>query len=175
MVDGFRWKPILEPTNVDRLKKYYQPISGLILTSHHHYTYHYQFILLHLPPYRHHIHVRHPQVHDSWDLLYILHFTYEVASLMCRTDSVVFGLPGSFMDPHRFACSLSLTGCSLRRGHDRYLMEPGFIQLVPHFSTLGCHHAAPSGRTSWIYVHDSVMDLDGVTCVMIDDFMSPDC
>ena len=37
-----------------------QPISGLILYSHHHYTYHYQFILLHLSPHRHHIHVRHP-------------------------------------------------------------------------------------------------------------------
>ncbi|RVW26287.1 hypothetical protein CK203_117751 [Vitis vinifera] len=48
-----------------------------------------------------------------------------------RTDSVVFGLPGSF------ARSLSLTGCSLRRGHDRYLTEPPrSIQLVPHFSTL---------------------------------------
>ena len=54
-----------------------QPISGLILTSHHHYTYHYQFILLHLSPCRHHIHVRHPQVHGSWDSLYMLHFIYE--------------------------------------------------------------------------------------------------
>ncbi|KAL6322052.1 hypothetical protein AAG906_003196 [Vitis piasezkii] len=64
-----------------------------------------------------------------------------------RTDSVVFGLPGSFMDPHRFARSLSLTGCSLRRGHDRYLTEPPrSIQLGPHFLTLGCHHASPSGR-----------------------------
>ena len=54
-----------------------QPISGSILTSHHHYTYHYQFILLHLSPYRHHIHVRHPQVHGSWDSLYMLHFIYE--------------------------------------------------------------------------------------------------
>ena len=39
-----------------------RPISGSMLTSHHHYTYHYQFILLHLPPYRYHIHIRHPQV-----------------------------------------------------------------------------------------------------------------
>ncbi|KAL6329553.1 hypothetical protein AAG906_022130 [Vitis piasezkii] len=131
MVDGFRWKPILR-----------RPISGSMLTSHHHYTYHYQFILFHLSPYRHHIHVRHPQVHDIVMLLLL-----GVASLMCRTDSVVFGLPGSFMDPHRFARSLSLTGCSLRRGHDRYLTEPPrSIQLGPHFSTLGCHHASPSGR-----------------------------
>ncbi|RVW90363.1 Pol polyprotein [Vitis vinifera] len=40
-----------------------------------------------------------------------------------RSDSVVFGLPGSFMDPHGLARS-SLTGCSSRRGHDRYLTEP---------------------------------------------------
>ena len=33
--------------------------------------------LLHLSPYRHHIHVRHPQVHGSWDSLYTLHFIYE--------------------------------------------------------------------------------------------------
>ncbi|WJZ96849.1 hypothetical protein VitviT2T_015496 [Vitis vinifera] len=72
-----------------------------------------------------------------------------------RSDSVVFGLPGSF------ARSLSLIGCSLRRGHGRYLMEPlRSIQLVPHFSTLGCHHVSPSGRSSWIYAHDSVMDSD---------------
>ena len=54
-----------------------QPISSLILYSHHHYTYHYQFILLHWSPYRHHIHVRHPQVHGSRDSLYMLHFIYE--------------------------------------------------------------------------------------------------
>ena len=54
-----------------------QPISGLILSSHHHYTYHYQFILLHLYPHRHHIHVRHSQVHGSRDLLYMLHFIHE--------------------------------------------------------------------------------------------------
>ena len=54
-----------------------QPISGSILTSHHHYTYHYQFVLFHLSPYRHHIHVRHLQVHGSWDSLYMLHFIYE--------------------------------------------------------------------------------------------------
>ena len=66
-----------------------------------------------------------------------------------------------FMDPHRSAQSLSLTGCSLRCGHGRYLTEPlRSIQLVPHFLTLGCHHASPSGRSSWIYVHDSVMDSD---------------
>ncbi|RVW37075.1 hypothetical protein CK203_084563 [Vitis vinifera] len=41
-----------------------------------------------------------------------------------RSDSIVFGLPGSFMDPHGLARSSSLTGCSLRCGHDRYLTEP---------------------------------------------------
>ena len=43
--------------------------------------------------------------------------------------------------------SLSLTGCSLRRGHDRYLTEPPrSIQLGLHFSALRCHYASPSGR-----------------------------
>ncbi|RVW70822.1 hypothetical protein CK203_059382 [Vitis vinifera] len=65
-----------------------------------------------------------------------------------RSDSVVFGLPGSFMDPHGLARS-SLTGCSLRRGHDRYLTEPlRSTHPGPHFSTLGCHHASPSGRSA---------------------------
>ena len=59
-----------------------QPISGLILSSHHHYTCHYQFILLHLSHYQHHIHVRHPQVHDSQDSLYMLHFIYEGMSFL---------------------------------------------------------------------------------------------
>ncbi|RVW62082.1 Gag-Pol polyprotein [Vitis vinifera] len=59
MVDGFRWKPILRANQCGSAKE--RPISGSILTSHHHYTYHYQFILLHLSPYRYHIHVRHPQ------------------------------------------------------------------------------------------------------------------
>ncbi|KAL6321646.1 hypothetical protein AAG906_025478 [Vitis piasezkii] len=68
-----------------------------------------------------------------------------------RTDSVVFGSPGSFMDPHGLARS-SLTGCLPRRGHDRYLVEPlRSTQPGPHFSTLGCHHAFPSGsRDSWM-------------------------
>ncbi|WJZ81733.1 hypothetical protein VitviT2T_001557 [Vitis vinifera] len=69
----------------------------------------------------------------------------------------------------RLARSLSLIGCLLRRGRDRYLTEPPrSIQIVPHFSTLGYHHASPSGRTSWIYVHDSVMDSDD-QCYMCDD------
>ena len=56
------------------------------------------------------------------------------------------------MDPHGLARSSSLTRCSLRRGHDRYLIMipqwslPRAIQLGPHFSTLRCHHAFPSGR-----------------------------
>ena len=126
---------------------------------------------------------------SGWYLDIVMLLLLGVASLMCRSDSVVFGLPGSwvwrwltrchlffwpiippvphcsishfiwrFMDPHGLARS-SLTGCSPRRGHDRYLMEPlRSTQPSPHFSTLGCHHASPSGRSSWIYVHDSVMD-----------------
>ncbi|RVX16445.1 hypothetical protein CK203_006115 [Vitis vinifera] len=108
------------------------------------------------------------QVIEIW-----LMFRYRHASssgsrlLMCRSDSVVFGLPGSVMDPHGLARS-SLTGCSSRRGHDRYLTEPlRSTQPGPHFSTLGCHHASPSGRCDlWIFTY--------VAWSMIDDFMSPD-
>ena len=53
------------------------PISCLILPSYHHYTSHYQFDLLHLSHHWHHIHIRHPQVHGSWDFLYMLHFIHE--------------------------------------------------------------------------------------------------
>ncbi|RVX12635.1 hypothetical protein CK203_011533 [Vitis vinifera] len=85
-----------------------------------------------------------------------------------RSDSIVFGLPGSFMDPHGLARS-SLTGCSSRRGHDRYLTESlRSTQPGPHFSTLGFHHASPSGSTFWTCVHDSVMDSDD-HCYMFDD------
>ena len=68
----------------------YSPLTVTHLgfdTSHHHYTYHYQFILLHLSPYRYHIHVRHSQVHGSWGSLYMLHFIYEGMS----SDHRVFG------------------------------------------------------------------------------------
>ncbi|RVW53429.1 Gag-Pol polyprotein [Vitis vinifera] len=69
-----------------------------------------------------------------------------------RSDSVVFGLPGSFMDPHGLARS-SLTGCSSRRRHDRYLTESlRSTQPGPHFSTLGFHHASPSGRSPLVYM-----------------------
>ena len=143
---------------------------------------------------------------SGWHLDIVMLLLLGVASLMCRTDSVVFGLLGSwvwlwltwchlifdlsylwchtrgishfiwrFMDPRRLAWSLSLTGCSLRHGHDRYLTEPPrSIQLGPHFSTLGCHHASPSGRyildlcawfQLWIW-------MTSITCSTRDDFMS---
>ncbi|RVW27087.1 hypothetical protein CK203_098941 [Vitis vinifera] len=46
-----------------------------------------------------------------------------------------------FMDPHGLAQSSSLTGCSLRRGHDRYLTEPPEIhptRLARSSSLTGC-------------------------------------
>ncbi|RVW53498.1 hypothetical protein CK203_083734 [Vitis vinifera] len=153
-LDGNRFS---EPTNVDQLKsdpsrvRYYFASSLHISLSVH---------LLHLSPYRYHIHVRHPQF-PFISIPYHLGLRYvpclkttlrpwdqcRLRSLyLDRSDSVVFGLPGSFMDPHGLARS-SLTGCSSRRGHDRYLTEPlRSIQPGPHFSTLGCHHASPSGR-----------------------------
>ncbi|RVW53504.1 hypothetical protein CK203_104062 [Vitis vinifera] len=84
---------------------------------------------------------------DSFHSLHVLFSPYSDPSQassgpwLMRSNSVVFRLPGSFMDPHGLARS-SLTGCSLRRGHDRYLTEPlRSTQPGPHFSTLGCHHA----------------------------------
>ncbi|RVW68308.1 hypothetical protein CK203_061279 [Vitis vinifera] len=102
MVDGFRWKPILRANQCGSAKerefwvalalgsvsiRYRHHLWGSFVhvqathlgfdTLHHHYTYHYQFILLHLSPYRYHIHVRHSQVHGSWGSLYMLHFIYE--------------------------------------------------------------------------------------------------
>ncbi|RVW77329.1 hypothetical protein CK203_043725 [Vitis vinifera] len=76
-----------------------------------------------------------------------------------RSDSVVFGLPGSFMDPHGLARS-SLTGCSSRRGHDRYLTEP--------------LRSTQPVRTSRHL--DSIMPLHlgEVTCSRIDDSMLSD-
>ncbi|RVX07611.1 Pol polyprotein [Vitis vinifera] len=256
MVDGFRWKPILRanqcgsakevlclrPWSQDGWPSFRDPSRVRYFASSLHISL--QFILLHLSPYRYHIHVRHSQVHGSWGSLYMLHFIYEgmsfdhwvfepsflsflspyhlglryvpclkttlrpwdqmsssepllgqcygippeatrympqagtlrtsrwkpisqpygaiatsaardesgVASLMCRSDSVVFRLPGSFMDPHGLARS-SLTGCSPRRGHDRYLTEPlRSMQPGPHFSTLGCHHASSSGRSMFDFI-----------------------
>ncbi|RVW62794.1 hypothetical protein CK203_058914 [Vitis vinifera] len=76
----------------------------------------------------------------------------QMSSSAASTRAVVFGLPGLFMDPHGLARS-SLTGCSLRRGHDRYLTEPlRSTQPGPHFSTLGCHHASPSGRAYCLHL-----------------------
>ena len=73
------------------------------------------------------------------------------------------------MDPDRLAQSLSLTGCSLRRGHDRYLTEPlRSIQEVRTSRHLDAIMPFHLGGTSWIYVHDSIMDLDG-QCYMFDD------
>ena len=73
------------------------PISGLILPSHHHFTPHYQFDLLHLSHHWHHIHIRHPQVHGSRYFLYMLHFIHEGTSF----DHWVFGpsFP-SFLSPY---------------------------------------------------------------------------
>ena len=81
-----------------------------------------------------------------------------------------------FMDPHGLVRS-SLTGCSSRRGHDRYLTEPlRSIHPGPHFSTLGFHHASPPGR--YVFGHVCMIQLwirtTIVTCSMTDDFMSLD-
>ncbi|RVW24479.1 hypothetical protein CK203_082106 [Vitis vinifera] len=80
-----------------------------------------------------------------------------VASLRCRSDSVVFGLPGSFMDPHGLARP-SLTGCSSRRGHDR--LSYGASEI---------HTAGSALLDTWI---PSCLSTWEVACVMMDDFMT---
>ena len=52
-------------------------IPSLTLPPHHPYTSHYQINFFSLPRYWHHIHIRHPQVRDSRDFLYIWHFIHE--------------------------------------------------------------------------------------------------
>ncbi|RVW43613.1 hypothetical protein CK203_104164 [Vitis vinifera] len=125
-LDGNRFS---EPTNVDQLKSHHMEDSHIIFTI---YLADTALEILGLRRSSHH-----PEAVGS-DVVFDSLF-------LDRTNSVVFELLGSF------ARSLSLTGCSLRRGHDRYLTEPPrSIQLVSYFSTLRCHHASPSGRSSWI-------------------------
>ena len=108
---------------------------------------------------------------SGWCLDIVMLLLLGVASLMCRSDSVVFGLPGSrvwrwliwchmifdlsylwchwgishfiwrFMDPHGLARSSSLTGCSPRRRHDRC---PIMIlqRSIPRAIQLGPHFSA---------------------------------
>ena len=136
---------------------------------------------------------------SGWCLDIAMLLLLGVASLMCRSDSVVFELLGSwvwwwliwchlifdlsYLWYHTGAYPISFRGSwiltDLRDHHlldahrdgDMivYLTEPlRSTQPGPHFSTLGCHHASPSRKTSWIYVHDSVMDSDD-QCYMCDD------
>ncbi|RVW85560.1 hypothetical protein CK203_037485 [Vitis vinifera] len=144
-LDGNRFS---EPTNVDQLKRHSQVHGSWGSLYMLHFIYegmsfdHWVFepsFLSFLSPY--HLGLRYvPCLKTTlrpWD---------QMSSSAASTWTVVFGLPGSFMDPHGLARS-SLTGCSSRRGHDRYLTEPlRSTQPGPHFSTLGCHHASPSGR-----------------------------
>ncbi|RVW17176.1 hypothetical protein CK203_076032 [Vitis vinifera] len=88
-----------------------------------------------------------------------------------RTDSIVFGLPGLF------ARSLSLTGCSLRRGHDRYLTGPPRSIQLDDFMTfvLPTCRALDTIPGRIFYFQMRFTDLHGdVACSMIDDFMMPD-
>ena len=82
-----------------------------------------------------------------------------------------------FMDPHGLARSSSLTGCSLRRGHDRYLTKPPEIHLVRPslldtwmpscFSIREVHLGSMCMIQLWIR-------MTSVTCSTTDDFMSLD-
>ncbi|RVW40893.1 hypothetical protein CK203_094286 [Vitis vinifera] len=101
------------------------------------------------------------QVIEIWLIFrYVMLLLLGVASLMCRSDSVVFGLPGSsltMIDLVSPVFDLSYLWC--HTGH-----IPFHLELGPHFSTLGCHHASPSGRCDLRIFME-------VTCATIDDFM----
>ncbi|RVW90946.1 hypothetical protein CK203_044209 [Vitis vinifera] len=81
----------------------------------------------------------------------------QMSSSAASTWTVVFGLPGLFMDPHGLARS-SLTGCSLRRGHDR--LPYGAPEIHPARSAL---------LDTWM---SSCLSIWEVTCAMMDDFMT---
>ncbi|RVW12022.1 Gag-Pol polyprotein [Vitis vinifera] len=168
-LDGNRFS---EPTNVDQLKS----DPSRFDTSHHHYTYHYSsfcFICLlidiiftlgilsflsFLSPY-----------HLGLRYVPCLKTTLRPWDQMSSSQPLLGQLCSDYQDRSWILTDLrsSLTGCSSRRGHDRYLTEPlRSTQPGPHFSTLGCHHASPSGRSLWIFAE--------VTCSRIDDSMLSD-
>ncbi|RVW34371.1 hypothetical protein CK203_092145 [Vitis vinifera] len=113
---------------------------------------------------------RHPQVHGSWGSLYMLHFIYEIMSFDHWVLEPNFL---SFLSPYHLGLryvpclkttlrpwdQMSSSTASTWTGLIQLCLDyqdqpPRSIQLVLHFSTLGCHHVSPSGR--------------------IDDFMPPD-
>ena len=116
---------------------------------------------------------------SGWYLDIVMLLLLGVSSLMCRSNSVVFGLPGSwvwwwliwchliFLTYRTSWCHIAARPVSFRGlwiltdPHDHYhLLDTHWdvdmivtlrsplrsTQPGPHFSTLGCHHAPPSGR-----------------------------
>ncbi|RVW36128.1 hypothetical protein CK203_079628 [Vitis vinifera] len=155
-LDGNRFS---EPTNVDQLKRHSQVHGSWGSLYMLHFIYegmsfdHWVFepsFLSFLSPY--HLGLRYvPRLKTTlrpWD---------QMSSSAASTWTVVFGLPGSFMDPHGLARS-SLTGCSSRRGHDR--LPYGASKIHPAGSAL---------LDTWIPSYLSTWE---VTCAMMDDFMT---
>ena len=85
-------------------------LSGLVLSSHHHYTSRHQFGFSSLHHHSYHVHSRHLQVHGSRYFLYMLHFIHEGMGF----DHWVFepSFP-SFLSPYhpslRYVLSLKTT------------------------------------------------------------------
>ncbi|RVW47100.1 hypothetical protein CK203_105500 [Vitis vinifera] len=59
----------------------------------------------------------------SLTMIDLVSLIFDLSYLWCHTGGISHFI-WRFMDPYRLARSLSLVGCSLRRGHDRYLTEP---------------------------------------------------
>ncbi|RVW37578.1 Gypsy retrotransposon integrase-like protein 1 [Vitis vinifera] len=197
MVDGFRWKPILRanqcgsakevlclrPWSQDGWPSFRDPsrfdalriiITHITISS-----------LFHLSPYRYHIHVRHPQVHGSWGSLYMLHFIYEGMSF----DHWVFE-PSflSFLSPYHLGLRYVPCLKTTLRPWDQMSSSAastwtGLIQLCSDYQDplrstqpvrtsrhLDAIMPLHLGGTSWICVHDSVMDSDDHCYMMTDDF-----
>nr|CAN65636.1 hypothetical protein VITISV_037276 [Vitis vinifera] len=168
MVDGFRWKPILRADQCGSTKE--QPISGSILTSHHHYTYHYQFILLHLSPYRHHIHVRHPQVCYSFHYSVERYCTCSIGHYSCvvHRDKLPVERCSGFDRPisqdYSVDCYVEIVVCllpdySLRLSDHPYGMTMGSLGRSHHRILVGVqshHHFLVSAIRAIITSHFDV-------------------
>ncbi|RVW68357.1 hypothetical protein CK203_063798 [Vitis vinifera] len=202
MVDGFRWKPILRANQCGSAKEASSGpwLMGSLYMLHFiyegmsfdHWVFEPSFLSF-LSPY--HLGLRYVpclkttlrpwdqmsssqpllgQVIEIWlNLDIVMLLLLGVASLMCRSDSVVFGLPGSFMDPHRLARSLSLTGCSLRRGHVVTLRSPEIhpaSRTSRHLDAIMPLHLG--GHLGYMCMIQLWIRMTIVTCSTIDDFMS---
>ncbi|KAL6310844.1 hypothetical protein AAG906_036893 [Vitis piasezkii] len=153
-LDGNRFS---EPTNVDQLKKsvaheihYTCCISYMRAWFSDHRVFGPSFLSFLLP--------YHPSLRYVPCLKTTLRPWDQMSPLMPLLGQFVFGLPGSFMDPHRSARSLSLTG---------YFTETWTWSLP--YGAPEIHPASSALLDTWMPPCLSIWE---VTCAMMDDFMT---